>query len=103
MENGEFVTVILQAINDLRQELREFREENNRRWEENKQLWAENEKRWKENEKRWEENKQLWIEYKRNREQDRNDILDILVKYDISISTQLKDPNVKKMKKIVNK
>ena len=105
------------SFNELRTEIKKSREienehwqenlrrwdENKKKWEENDKRWEQNEKRWEENEKRWEENKQLWLEYRKNREQDRNDILDILIKYDISISAQLEDPNVKKMKKIVNK
>jgi hypothetical protein len=76
-------------------------EENNKRWEENNKRWEENKQLWEENNKRWEENKQLWQEYRNNRIIDRKDLLDILTKYDISISEQLKDKNVEKMKKLI--
>jgi len=83
-------------------------EENNRRWEENDRRWAENDKRWEENYKNWEENKKLWEENKKlwkeneiNRKNDKNEILNILINYDISISTQLKDKNVSKMKRFL--
>ena len=74
-------------INDLRQELRDYKEENNKRWEENNKLWQ--------------ENRESWARYEVNRKQDRTDILDILSRYDMSISKQLGDPNVEKMRKIV--
>ena len=67
-------------INDLRQELRDYKEENNRRWEEN--------------ETRWEK-------YEINRKEDRKFLLDTLTEYDISISEQLGEPNVDKMRKFV--
>lgn len=67
-------------IYDLRQELRDYKEENNRRWDEN--------------EKRWEK-------YEANRKDDRKFLLDTLIDYDLSISEQLGDPNVEKMRKVV--
>ena len=76
-------------------------EENNRRWEENDRRWEENYKNWEENKKLWEENKKLWKENEINRKNDKNDILNILINYDISISTQLKDKNVSKMKRFL--
>lgn len=83
-------------------------DENDKRWEENDRRWAENDKRWEENYKNWEENKKLWEENKKlwkeneiNRKNDKNDILNILINYDISISAQLKDKNVSKMKKFL--
>ena len=79
---------------DLRQELRDYKEENNKRWDEN-------DRRWEENKKLWEENKRSWAEYRENREKDRRQIVDIFHNYDISISTQLGDPNVEKMRQIV--
>ena len=109
-------------IQDLRQELRDYKEENNRRWDENDKRWEENERRWKENDERWKENQknweenkkkwaeneqrwaqneQRWAEYRENREKDRKQIIDIFHNYDISISTQLGDPNAEKMRKIV--
>lgn len=91
-------------------------EENNKRWDENDKRWEENNKRWEENNKRWEENKKLWDEnkklwkenhlewqkYRENRIKDKKDLLDILLRYDISISKQLGDPNAEKMQKIIN-
>ena len=74
-------------INDLRQELRDYKEENNKRWDEN--------------DKRWEENNKRWEKYEANRKDDRKFLLDTLINYEISISTQLGDPNVEKMKKLV--
>lgn len=74
-------------IKDLRDELREFKEETNKRWEEN--------------DKRWDANDRKWEKYEENRVKDRDTILGILLNYDISISKQLGDPNVEKMRKIV--
>ena len=102
-------------IQDLRQELRDYKEENNRhwdendrRWEENNKRWEENDRRWKENTKMWEENKKLWeenkknwAEYRENREKDIRQIVDIFHNYDISISAQLGDSNVEKVRKVV--
>ena len=90
-------------------------EENNRRWEENDKRWEENDKRWEENEKRWEENKRLWEEnnekWKENkqlwikngidRERDHQEIMDIFIRYDISVSKKLGDPNAEKVKKFL--
>ena len=76
-------------------------EENDGRWEENNKRWDENDKRWEENDKLWKENKQNWVQYRIDRKKDHQEILDILIKYDISISTKLGDPNVDKMKKVL--
>ena len=48
-----------------------------------------------------EENKKNWAEYRENREKDREQLFDILLNYDISISEQLGDPNVEKMRKML--
>ena len=110
-----FQVQTVRAINDLREEVKENKreikksreieeahwQENLRRWNENDKKWQENDKRWEENKKQWEENHKAWQEYRRNRKKDRNDILDILVRYDISISEQLHDTNAKKMRKLV--
>ena len=84
-------------------------EENNKRWDENDKRWEENNKHWEENKKLWDENKKLWKEnhlewqkYRENRIKDKKDLLDILLRYDISISKQLGDPNAEKMQKIIN-
>lgn len=78
-------------------------EENNRRWEENDKRWEENEKRWEENKRLWEENnekwkenKQLWIKNGIDRERDHQEIMDIFIRYDISVSKKLGDPNAEK-------
>lgn len=83
-------------------------EENNRRWEENDKRWEENEKRWEENKRLWEENnekwkenKQLWIKNGIDRERDHQEIVDIFIRYDISVSKKLGDPNAEKMKKFL--
>lgn len=119
-ENNELLTQILKtlnefqvqttkSINDLREEIREnkreiqkSREIENAHWQENLRLWEENEKRWEENEKRWKINDKKWEQNEINRAKDKNDIIDILIKYDISISTQLADKNADKMRKILN-
>ena len=97
-ENVTIMTVL--------QELREFRSENNKRWEENDKRWEENEKRWtqneirwEQNEKRWEENKMLWKQNTKDRERDHSELLDILLKFDITISKRIGDPNAEKMEK----
>jgi len=74
-------------------------QENLRRWEENDRRWEENEKRWEENEKRWEENKMLWEQNTKDRERDHSELLDILLKFDITISKRIGDPNAEKMEK----
>ena len=121
-DNNEMLIQILQTLNnfqlqttaafsEVRAEIKKSREienehwqenlrrwdENDKRWEENDRRWAENDKRWEENKKLWEENKKLWKENEINRKNDKNDILNILINYDISISTQLKDKNVSKI------
>ena len=74
-------------------------EENDRRWEENEKRWEENKKCWEENEKRWEENKMLWKQNTKDRERDHSELLDILLKFDITISKRIGDPNAEKMEK----
>lgn len=125
-DNNEMLIQILQTLNnfqlqttasfsEVRAEIKKSREienehwqenlrrwdENDKRWEENDRRWAENDKRWEENKKLWEENKKLWKENEINRKNDKNEILNILINYDISISTQLKDKNVSKMKRFL--
>ena len=74
-------------------------EENEKRWEENERRWEENKKCWEENEKRWEENKMLWKQNTKDRERDHSELLDILLKFDITISKRIGDPNAEKMEK----
>lgn len=73
--------------------------ENEKRWEENERRWEENKKCWEENEKRWEENKMLWEQNTKDRERDHSELLDILLKFDITISKRIGDPNAEKMEK----
>ena len=82
--------------------------ENNRRWKENEKRWKENNRRWKENKKlweennkKWEENKQLWIKNGIDSDRDHQEIMDIFIRYDISLSKKLGDPNAEKMKKFL--
>ena len=96
------------ALNELRTEIKKSREienehwlENLRRWEENNRRWKENKKLWEENNKKWEENKQLWIKNGIDRERDHQEIMDIFIRYDISVSKKLGDPNAEKMKKFL--
>ena len=86
--------------NEKRWEENERRgEENEKRWEENERRWEENKKCWEENEKRWEENKILWKQNTKDRERDHSELLDILLKFDITISKRIGDPNAEKMEK----
>ena len=111
------------SFNELRAEIKENKkeiqksreienahwEENKRLWAENKKRWEENDKRWKENDKRWKENKNLWEEnrnawrqYKIDRKTDRSELLDILTRFDKTISKKIGDPNAEKMNKIID-
>lgn len=115
MSSNDMLVQILKIVNDLKEDVKENRreiqksreieevhwQENLRRWNENKKLWEENDKRWEENKQLWIDNHKRWEEYKNNREIDRRTILDIFTSYDISISEQLGDKNVEKMKKFV--
>ena len=86
--------------NDRRWEENDRRwEENEKRWEENERRWEENKKCWEENEKRWEENKMLWKQNTKDRERDHSELLDILLKFDITISKRIGDPNAEKKEK----
>lgn len=89
-------------VKDLRVELKEFKEETNRRWEENNKRWDENDRRWEENEKRWIANDKKWEQYDKNRIEDRDTIINILLNYDVSISEQLGDPNTEKCENLSN-
>ena len=103
------------AFNELRTEIKKSREienehwlenlrrwdENDKRWEENNKRWDENDKRWKENNIRWEENKKLLVQNANDRERDHQEIMDIFIRYDISVSKKLGDPNTEKMKKFL--
>ena len=76
-------------------------EENKRRWDENDKRWEENKKLWKENNEKWKENKKMWIQNEINRENEHQEIMDTFIRYDISVSKKLGDPNADKMKKFL--
>ena len=95
-------------LSELRAEIKKSREienehwlENLRRWEENNRRWKENKKLWEENNKKWEENKQRWSKNGIERERDQQEIIDAFIRYDISVSKKLGDPNAEKMKKFL--
>ena len=105
-ENKKEIEISRQIENEHWQENLRRWEENDRRWEENEKRWEENERRWEENkkcweenEKRWEENKILWKQNTKDRERDHSELLDILLKFDITISKRIGDPNAEKMEK----
>ena len=105
-ENKKEIEISRQIENEHWQENEKRWEENDRRWEENEKRWEENERRWEENkkcweenEKRWEENKILWKQNTKDRERDHSELLDILLKFDITISKRIGDPNAEKMEK----
>ncbi len=89
-------------IKENKKEIQKSREIENAHWEENKRLWAENKKRWEENDKRWEENDKRWEQNEKTRSTEHNELLDILTQFDLTISKRLGDPNVEKMRKIIN-
>lgn len=115
MSSNDMLVEILKIVNDLKDDVKENRreiqksreieeahwQENLRRWNENDKKWEENKRRWEENDKRWEINEKRWERYEANRKEDRKFLLDTLTLYDISISEQLGDPNVEKMRKIL--
>ena len=98
-ENKKEIEISRQIENEHWQENLRRWEENDRRWEENDRRWEENDRRWEENEKRWEENKILWKQNTKDRERDHSELLDILLKFDITISKRIGDPNAEKMEK----
>lgn len=98
-ENKKEIEISRQIENEHWQENLRRWEENDRRWEENEKRWEENKKCWEENEKRWEENKILWKQNTKDRERDHSELLDILLKFDITISKRIGDPNAEKMEK----
>ena len=105
-ENKKEIEISRQIENEHWQENLRRWEENDRRWEENEKRWEENDRRWEENkkcweenEKRWEENKILWKQNTKDRERDHSELLDILLKFDITISKRIGDPNAEKMEK----
>lgn len=81
-------------LSELRTEIKKSREIEN-------EHWLENLRRWDENDKRWKENKQLWIQNEINRKNEHQEIMDTFIRYDISVSKKLGDPNTDKMKKFL--
>lgn len=94
MNNDEIVVPILRAINDLREEVRDNKREI-------REMREENNKRWDENDKRWEENNIRWEKYKKDRERDHKEILDLFIRYDAAVSKKLRDSNANKMLKLL--
>ena len=94
MNNDEIVVPILRAINDLREEVRDNKREI-------REMREENNKRWDENDKRWEENNIRWEKYKKDRERDHKEILDLFIRYDAAVSKKLGDSNANKMLKLL--
>ena len=127
MSHNDMIVEILKIVNDLREEIRDIRKESDKKWKQYEENRAkdkeENDKKWKqyeedrakdkeENDRRWkqyeenrakdkEENDRKWKQYEKNRVRDRKDILGILTSYEMTISEQLGDPNVEKMRKLV--
>lgn len=116
-DNNELLIQILQTLNNFqlqttasftelrtkieenKKEIEKSRQIENEHWQENLRRWEENDRRWEENEKRWEENKMLWKQNTKDRERDHSELLDILLKFDITISKRIGDPNAEKMEK----
>ena len=94
MNNDEIVVPILRAINDLREEVRDNKREI-------REMREENNKRWDENDKRWEENNIRWEKYKKDRERDHKETLDLFIRYDAAVSKKLGDSNANKMLKLL--
>lgn len=100
-ELKEDVKNLRKDVNENKKEIQKNREIEETHWQENLRRWEENKKLWEENNRRWEENRKKWKEYDINRKKDRKDILDILVRYEQSISISLKDPNATKMSQYI--
>lgn len=116
-DNNELLIQILQTLNNFqlqttasftelrtkieenKKEIEKSRQIENEHWQENLRRWEENDRRWEENEKRWEENKMLWKQNTKDRERDHSELLDILLKFDITISKRIGDSNAEKMEK----
>ena len=102
-DNNELLIQILQTLNNFQlqtaasfTELRSKVEENKKEIEISRQIENEH---WQENLRRWEENKMLWKQNTKDRERDHSELLDILLKFDITISKRIGDPNAEKMEK----
>ena len=123
-DNNKLLVQILQTLNEFqvqvakefaeiraeikanKEEIQKSREIENEHWQENLRRWEENDKRWEENDKRWEENRKLWREntqrwkqYEADRKKDHLEVIDMFIRFDLSISAKLGDPNVDKMKR----
>ena len=84
----EAVVQILKAIND-------FREENNKRWKQNEKRWEENDRRWEENDRRWKQNEEEHKQMKRARANDKEELKDILWKFQCSIEKMYENHEIR--------
>ena len=99
MQTAASFTELRSKVEENKKEIEISRQIENEHWQENLRRWEENDRRWEENEKRWEENKMLWKQNTKDRERDHSELLDILLKFDITISKRIGDPNAEKMEK----
>ncbi len=116
-DNNKLLVQILQTLNEFqvqvakefaeiraeikanKEEIQKSREIENEHWQENLRRWEENDKRWEENRKLWRENTQRWKQYEADRKKDHLEVIDMFIRFDLSISAKLGDPNVDKMKR----
>ena len=116
-DNNKLLVQILQTLNEFqvqvakefaeiraeikanKEEIQKSRETENEHWQENLRRWEENDKRWEENRKLWRENTQRWKQYEADRKKDHLEVIDMFIRFDLSISAKLGDPNVDKMKR----
>ena len=116
-DNNKLLVQILQTLNEFqvqvakefaeiraeikanKEEIQKSREIENEHWQENLRRWEENDKRWEENRKLWKENIQRWKQYEADRKKDHLEVIDMFIRFDLSISAKLGDPNVDKMKR----
>ncbi len=99
LQTAASFTELRSKVEENKKEIEISRQIENEHWQENLRRWEENDRRWEENEKRWEENKMLWKQNTKDRERDHSELLDILLKFDITISKRIGDPNAEKMEK----
>lgn len=99
LQTAASFTELRSKVEENKKEIEISRQIENEHWQENLRRWEENDRRWEENEKRWEENKILWKQNTKDRERDHSELLDILLKFDITISKRIGDPNAEKMEK----
>lgn len=99
LQTAASFTELRSKVEENKKEIEISRQIENEHWQENLRRWEENDRRWEESEKRWEENKMLWKQNTKDRERDHSELLDILLKFDITISKRIGDPNAEKMEK----